>query len=184
MPWNVLPEEKYPVIQQKTGHEDTGQGPTTVGCRPRMVEPENAERKGNGVQMRRHRGGRETPTLLDRARPHVQRVPAGVPRLIVAALVFGVALMIEPRKTVYGNDGRYRPRPPGEVFDVQREAMPGTVVAKKDGQDGTGCQRRDSATGRAKTGGLQKMARSTGLAEDTARAAVNPKSGGRHGAGD
>ena len=84
--------------------------------------------------MQRHQRGGEGPTLLDRAKPHVRRVPAGVPRLVVAALVFAVALMIEPRKTVYGKDGRYRPRPQGEVFDVQREASPRTVIAKKTSQ--------------------------------------------------
>ena len=54
-----------------------------------------------------------------------------MPRLIVAALVFGMALLIEPRKTVYGNNERYRARPPGEVFNVQRETVPRTVAQKE-----------------------------------------------------
>ena len=63
--------------------------------------------------------------MLDRAAPYVRRVPAGLPRLIVAASVFAIALMIEPLKTVYGRDGQYRPVPDGDVFDVDEEEIPG-----------------------------------------------------------
>ena len=62
--------------------------------------------------------------MLDRAAPYVRRVPAGLPRLIVAASVFAIALMIEPLKTVYGRDGQYRPVPDGDVFDVDKEEIP------------------------------------------------------------
>ncbi len=79
--------------------------------------------------MRRNRREPEPPTILDRARPYVQRVPSGLPRLLVAALVFGIALVIEPFKTVYGNDGRYRPAPPAEVLDVDAKTVPGKTVS-------------------------------------------------------
>ena len=62
--------------------------------------------------------------MLDRAAPYVRLVPAGLPRLIVAASVFAIALIIEPLKTVYDRDGQYRPVPEGEVFDVEKEKIP------------------------------------------------------------
>ena len=77
--------------------------------------------------MKRDR--RRRRSLLDRARPYVRRVPAGVPRLIVAAGVFLAALIVEPRKTLYGSDGRHRPIARGEVFDVHEQT--GTEVSRR-----------------------------------------------------
>ena len=74
--------------------------------------------------MPRREAGRKPPTILDRAAPYVRRVPAGLPRLIVAAGVFGIALIMEPLKTGYGRDGQYRPVPHGDVFDVGKEEIP------------------------------------------------------------
>ena len=53
-------------------------------------------------------------SILDRARPYVQRVHPLPLRLAVAVTVFGVALLVQPRRTIYGSDGRYRRVPAGE----------------------------------------------------------------------
>ena len=58
-------------------------------------------------------------SILDRVRPYVRQVRPRPLQLAVAVAVFEIALVVEPRRTLYGRDGRYRPPPPGTTIDTE-----------------------------------------------------------------